>query len=301
MSALTNSKVAHYRTRNSILCTTSKSFWKSKRIREQNGSIDHTSNINHVYTGAQTAQTSTDFSAMKTDIGKVVFNYLEAGIRSRWSLTPPTHPVTPVAKIVNGIDVLIPLNKQAEYQTQMDRYNIPNRQLDSLLVAMYLGPILLNDNVWKGESGEEAKEKEWALLVTEILKDQDKDNKEQGPEDLDMSGLMQAAIVQYEHEAAVSRLRKELRNFEGKPHLFWRKYKDCHEMIANVARRFLCIQSASYEAECVFSKAGYLTSNRRVNLSTPNLRHILFFNSITKALTALQEEWKKDTNTAKTA
>ena len=99
-----------------------------------------------------------DPSAMKTDIGKKVFNNLEAGIRSRWSLIPPTRPVAPVAKKVNGVDVPISPNKQAEYQTQMDRFNITNRQLDTLLVAMYLDPTLLNDNVWKGESGEEAKE-----------------------------------------------------------------------------------------------------------------------------------------------
>ncbi|KAG0195199.1 hypothetical protein BGX33_003978, partial [Mortierella sp. NVP41] len=188
----------------------------------------------------------------------------------------------------------------AEYQAQMDRFNITNRQLDSLLVAMYLDPTLLNDNVWKGESGEEAKKKARALLVIEILKDQDKGNKEQGLEDLDMSGLARAAILRYEHEAAVSRLRNELKNFEGKPHLFWRKYKGRHEIIANVARRFLCIQSTSCEAERVFSKAGYLTSNRSANLSTSNLRYILFSNSITKALIALQEE-RKVTSAARAA
>lgn len=55
ISALTSSKAAYYRTRNSILFMASKSFWKSKRIRKQNESIDHTNNINHVYTGAQTS------------------------------------------------------------------------------------------------------------------------------------------------------------------------------------------------------------------------------------------------------
>lgn len=138
---------------------------------------------------------------------------------------------------------------------------------------MYLDPTLLNDNVWKGESGEEAKKKAQALLVIEILKDLGKGNKQQGLEDLDMSGPARAAILQYEHEVAVSRIRNELKNFEGKPHLFWRIYKGRHEMIANVAR-YLCIQSTSCEAERVFSKAEYLTSN---------LRYILFSNSITKA------------------
>lgn len=134
---------------------------------------------------------------------------------------------------------------------------------------MYLDPTLLNDNVWKGESGEEAKENARALLVIEILKDQDKDNKEQGLEDLDMSGPARVVILLYEHEAAVSRVRNELKNFDGKPYLFWRKYKGRHEMIANVARRFLCIQSTLCEAEHVFSKVGYLTSNCRANLSNP--------------------------------
>ncbi|KAF9543497.1 hypothetical protein EC957_000858 [Mortierella hygrophila] len=164
----------------------------------------------------------TAFSAMKTDIGKKVFNNLEAGTGSRWPLTPPTCPVAPVAK-------------------KMDRFNITNRQLDSLLVAMYLDPTLLNDNVWKGKSGEEAKKKAQALLVIEILKDLDKGNKEQGLEDLDMSGSAGVAILQYEHE------------------------------------------STSCEAERVFSKARYFTSNRSANLSKSNLRHILFSNSITMA------------------
>ncbi|KAF9111255.1 hypothetical protein BGX27_005170 [Mortierella sp. AM989] len=121
---------------------------------------------------------------------------------------------------------------------------------------MYLDPTLLNDNVWKGENGEEAEEKARALLAIEILKDQDKGNREQGLEDLDTSGSARTAILQYEHEAV---------------------------------------------SEHVFSKARYLTSNRRVNLSTSNLRYILFSNSIAKALTALQEERKKVTNAARAA
>ncbi|KAF8926013.1 hypothetical protein BGZ47_002943 [Haplosporangium gracile] len=102
-----------------------------------------------------------------------------------------------------------------------------------------------------------------------------------------MSKPVQAAILQYEHEAEQSSRRNELQEFEGKPHLFWKKYKSRHRMIANVARCYLCIQSTSCEAERVFNKAGYLTSNRKSNLGTSNLRHILFSNNITKALTAL--------------
>lgn len=241
-----------------------------------------------------------DFSVMKTDIGKEVFRHLDAGIRSRWSLTPPTRPVAPVAKKVDGVDVPISLKKQAEYQAQMDRFNITNQQLDSLLVAMYLDPALLNDNIWMGESGRKAKEKAQALLVIEILKDEDKINKEQGLDDLDMSGPARAAILQYEHQAAMLRARNEMKKFEGKPHLFWRKYQPRHNTIATVARRFLCIQSTSCEAERVFSRAGYLTSNCRANLSTSNLRYLLFANSITTALTALQEERARVTNAAKT-
>ncbi|KAG9062350.1 hypothetical protein KI688_005265 [Linnemannia hyalina] len=57
-----------------------------------------------------------------------------------------------------------------------------------------------------------------------------------------------------------------------------------------VTRRFLRIQSTSCKAERVFSKAGYLTLNRKSGLSTPNLHHILFSSSITTALTELQKE-----------
>ncbi|KAF9542473.1 hypothetical protein EC957_001915 [Mortierella hygrophila] len=80
-----------------------------------------------------------------------------------------------------------------------------------------IDPTLLNDNVWKSESGDEAMKKAQVLLVIEILKDLDKSNKEQGPEDLDMSKPERAAIFQHEYEVAVSRVRNELKNFEVLP------------------------------------------------------------------------------------
>ncbi|KAG9067691.1 hypothetical protein KI688_011278 [Linnemannia hyalina] len=118
---------------------------------------------------------------------------------------------------------------------------------------------------------------DFSAMKTDIgKKDLDKGNKEQGLEDLDMSEPAGAAI---EHEVVVLRIRNELR---ASYIFFWRKYKGRHEMIANVARRFLYIWSTSCEAERVFNKARYVTSNRRANLSISNLRYILFSNNITK-------------------
>ncbi|KAG0293180.1 hypothetical protein BGZ98_002282 [Dissophora globulifera] len=76
---------------------------------------------------------------------------------------------------------------------------------------------------------------------------------------------------------------KELDEFKDNPHLFWRKPKNVFEDVATVARRFLCIQSTSCKAERVFSKAGYLNSNRKSGLSTSHLRLILFSISMIKA------------------
>ncbi|KAF9106499.1 hypothetical protein BGX27_009130 [Mortierella sp. AM989] len=81
--------------------------------------------------------------------------------------------------------------------------------------------------------------------------------------------------------------------YKSRPHDFWKKYKVSHSSLAEVARRFLCVQSASYESERVFSRAGYLTSDRRAHLGTNHLHDLLFSRSIASALAALQEERKK--------
>ncbi|KAG0379521.1 hypothetical protein BGX24_000047 [Mortierella sp. AD032] len=94
----------------------------------------------------------------------------------------------------------------------------------------------------------------------------------------------------YEQHVKKLKVIEELYEFKDIPHLYWRKYKGLHEEVAAVARRFLCIQLTSCEAERVSSKAEYLTSNLKSGLSTPHLRHILFSISITNALTALQKE-----------
>ncbi|KAF8942823.1 hypothetical protein BGZ47_006087 [Haplosporangium gracile] len=54
--------------------------------------------------------------------------------------------------------------------------------------------------------------------------------------------------------------------------------------------------SISCGAERVFSKARYLTSNRKFGLRTSHLRYILFSSSMTKALTALQKERQEAKN-----
>ncbi|KAG0310574.1 hypothetical protein BGZ97_012475, partial [Linnemannia gamsii] len=60
---------------------------------------------------------------------------------------------------------------------------------------MYLDPALLNDSIWKGESGVKVKKKAQALLIIETLEDQDKSNKQQGLEDLNMSGPARVTIL----------------------------------------------------------------------------------------------------------
>jgi hypothetical protein len=105
----------------------------------------------------------------------------------------------------------------------MDKFSIANRQLDFPLLFMYLDPALLNDSIWKGESGVKAKKKAQALLIIETLEDQDKSNKQQGLEDLNMSGPARVTILQYEHEAAVLRLRNEMKNFKGTAHELFKK------------------------------------------------------------------------------
>ncbi|KAG0354065.1 hypothetical protein BGX24_007047, partial [Mortierella sp. AD032] len=127
----------------------------------------------------------------------------------------------------------------------------------------------------------------------EIVEDLKKEDQDGDLHVMDFAPTGMAKLMMYEQHVTRMRLKNELGEFKDGPHLFWRKYKGLHSELATVARRFLCIQSTSCEAERVFSKAGYLTSNRRSGLSTPHLRNILFSNSITKALTALQTEREK--------
>jgi hypothetical protein len=178
----------------------------------------------------------------------------------------------------------------AEYNAEMDSFHATKQQQDTLLAAMFLDPNLLDDDIWKGESGKRLSQRAQAYLVKELVMDLRKEDQNGDLHVMDFAPTGIAHLTMYTQHVTRMRLKNELGEFKDSPHLFWRKYKGLHSELATVARRFLCIQSTSCEAERVFSKAGYLTSNRRSGLSTPHLCHILLSNSIIKALTALQME-----------
>ncbi|KAG0288250.1 hypothetical protein BGZ96_007954 [Linnemannia gamsii] len=145
------------------------------------------------------------------------------------------------------------------------------------------------------------KERAMTTLINELVKDYKKQDRDGVLRLADFAPTGWAKLVMYQQHVAKLSAKNELDEFKDNPHLFWKKHKGLHDDVAAVARRFLCIQSTSCEAERVFSKAGYLTTNRKSNLSTTHLRHILFSNSMTKALTALQKEREKVKDIATTA
>lgn len=238
-----------------------------------------------------------DFTEMKTDIGKSVYNKLDIGIRSRWSFSAPAQPVAPIE--VDGRP--ISNKRRAEYDAEMESYSAIIQQQDTLLAAMFLDPNLLDDSIWKGQSGKDLTKRATAYLVKEIVMDLRKEDRNGDLHVMDFAPTGLANLTMYTQHVTMLRLKNELGEFKDNPHLYWRRHKGLHKNLATVARRFLCIQSTSCEAERVFSKAGYLTSNRRSCLSTPHLRNILFSKSITKALTALQMEREKVQRTATAA
>jgi len=112
-----------------------------------------------------------DFATMVTSIGKSVYRHLEAGIKSRWSLVLPEPPVAPIPKKDrNGVDLPVPAGKLADHKAQMLTFDIANRQLNALLVAMYLDPTLQNNNVWNDDVGQIARtrcgevDRDWRAL-----------------------------------------------------------------------------------------------------------------------------------------
>ena len=59
---------------------------------------------------------------------------------------------------------------------------------------------------------------------------------------------------------------------------WWKKNERYYELIAKIAKNYLCIPGTSVPAERVFSKAGELVSIRRNRLKPKNVNMFLFLN-----------------------
>ena len=64
------------------------------------------------------------------------------------------------------------------------------------------------------------------------------------------------------------------------PLLWWKENERYYELIAKIAKKYLCIPSTSVPAERVFSKAGELVSMRRNRLKPKNVDMFLLLNKI---------------------
>ncbi|XP_036345539.1 uncharacterized protein LOC118754728 [Rhagoletis pomonella] len=62
------------------------------------------------------------------------------------------------------------------------------------------------------------------------------------------------------------------------PLLFWKINSTDSDALKVCARRYLCVPASSTESERMFSKAGYLISDRIANLKEVNVDKILFVN-----------------------
>ena len=64
--------------------------------------------------------------------------------------------------------------------------------------------------------------------------------------------------------------------YKSRPHDFWKKCKVLLPSPVEVVQHFLSVQLTSCEFERAFSRAGYLTSDRRTHLGTNRLCDLLF-------------------------
>lgn len=60
---------------------------------------------------------------------------------------------------------------------------------------------------------------------------------------------------------------------------FWKQHKHTFPELYKLQLKYLCIPATSFPSDCVFSKAGLLTNDRRNKLSPKNLDYIIFLNS----------------------
>ncbi|KAF9928758.1 hypothetical protein FBU30_002125 [Linnemannia zychae] len=175
-----------------------------------------------------------DLAEMTTDISRSVYNELEAGIKSRWSFTPPTPTIAPIA--------------------------IDNRPILAKKISGLEAEI---ESIWTGESGTAHKTRARDTILAELTKDYKRADKE---------GI-----------------------FESMDFFFLDMLREADHVWT------ACDESTSCEAERVFSKAGYITSNRRSGLSTDHIRFLLFSSSMKAALKTLHPKRKPVNSIASTA